>query len=87
MAGAPVTGSHLCLYGDSLDGDFWIDHDPDRPGPVVAAGRSGHGLEFAPVIGRIIADVLARRDNPFASRFRWRPPGPRAHERARHAGS
>jgi glycine/D-amino acid oxidase-like deaminating enzyme len=72
LAGAPVIGSRLCLYCDTFDGHFWIDHDPARAGLVVAAGDSGHAFKFAPILGALIADVVERRDNPWASTFRWR---------------
>jgi glycine/D-amino acid oxidase-like deaminating enzyme len=72
LAPAPIGAARLCLYCDTFDGDFWIDHDPDRPGLVVAAGDSGHGFKFAPILGPLIADVVERRPNPWASRFRWR---------------
>ena len=75
--------SRLCLYCDTFDGDFWIDHDPDRPGLVVAAGDSGHGFKFAPILGPLIADVVERRPNAWASRFRWRSRGADRREAAR----
>jgi glycine/D-amino acid oxidase-like deaminating enzyme len=81
---APVCGGRLCLYCDSFDGNFLVDHDPARPGLVVAAGGSGHGFKFAPVLGAIVADVAEGRDNRWAPRFRWRAPGRRATERARY---
>ena len=72
---APIVGRRLCLYSDSWDGDFLIDHDPERRGLVVATGGSGHGFKFAPSLGPIIADVVERRENPWAERFRWRARG------------
>jgi glycine/D-amino acid oxidase-like deaminating enzyme len=72
LASAPIVGTRLCLYCDTFDGDFWIDHDPRRTGLVVAAGDSGHGFKFAPVLGALIADVIEGRPNAHASRFRWR---------------
>ena len=72
LAGAPVTTRRLCLYCDTFDGDFWIDRDPDRPGLVVAAGDSGHGFKFAPILGAIIADIVEEKPNAFANRFAWR---------------
>jgi len=72
LADAAVVASRLCLYSDSFDGDFLIDHDPERPGLVVACGGSGHGFKFAPALGATIADVVERRPNPRAPRFRWR---------------
>ena len=72
LADAPVVETRLCLYCDTFDGDFWIDHDPDRPGLVVAAGDSGHGFKFAPVLGPLIADIVERKPNEWAGRFAWR---------------
>jgi sarcosine oxidase/L-pipecolate oxidase len=53
----------------------------------VAAGGSGHGFKFAPALGGIIADALERKENRFGARFRWRPAGPRKHEKARYVPS
>src|SRR3990172_4548732 len=86
LAEAPLIGSRLCLYCDTWDGNFWIDHDPDRPGLVVAAGGSGHAFKFAPILGRLIADVVERAPNPYASRFAWRARAERRTEDARFAG-
>ena len=72
LATAPIVGSRLCLYCDTFDGDFWIDHDPARRGLVVAAGDSGHGFKFAPILGPLIADVVEGRPNAWATQFRWR---------------
>jgi glycine/D-amino acid oxidase-like deaminating enzyme len=83
LADAPAAGSRLCVYCDTWDGDFWIDHDPVRPGLVVATGGSGHGFKFAPVLGSIIADVVERRPNAWAHRFRWRTREGRRTEDAR----
>jgi glycine/D-amino acid oxidase-like deaminating enzyme len=83
MADAPLIGSRLCLYCDSWDGNFYIDHDPERPGLVVAAGDSGHAFKFAPVLGRIVADVLEQKPNRYASRFAWRARGRLKNEEAR----
>jgi glycine/D-amino acid oxidase-like deaminating enzyme len=86
LAGAPLVASRTCLYCDSWDGNFYVDHDPDRPGLVVAAGDSGHGFKFAPVLGELIADVLERRPNRYAARFAWRELGPLSAEDARYTG-
>ncbi len=76
LADAPLAGSRLCLYSDSPDGHFWIDHDPERPGLLVAAGDSGHAFKFAPVLGALVADALERRDDAatraMLGRCRWR---------------
>ena len=84
--GARIVSTRLCLYCDTWDGNFLIDHDPDRPGLVVAAGGSGHGFKFAPILGRLIANVLEGNPDPASSRFAWRVPEGREWEQARHPG-
>jgi len=86
LAEAPIIGRRLCLYCDTWDGNFWIDRDPERDGLVVAAGGSGHGFKFAPLLGNIIADVIEERPNRFAHRFAWRAKGQLATEDARFSG-
>ena len=80
---APIVSTRICMYCDSWDGDFYIDHHPEKPGLMVAAGGSGHGFKFAPVLGGIIADVLEKRPNPYAHRWRWRVRGESKFEAAR----
>jgi glycine/D-amino acid oxidase-like deaminating enzyme len=72
LAEAPLHSSRVCLYCDTFDGAFWIDHDPAHPGLIVAAGDSGHAFKFTPVMGEIIADAVERKPNAWASRYRWR---------------
>jgi glycine/D-amino acid oxidase-like deaminating enzyme len=86
MADAPVVGNRLCLYCDSWDGNLWIDHDPERPGLVVAAGDSGHGFKFAPALGKVIADIVEHKPSPYAERFAWRARGELRAEDARFTG-
>ena len=74
LADAPVVSTRQCWYGDSCDGDYLIDHHPDRAGLVVLGGDSGHGFKFAPVLGDLIADVVERKPHRWAPRFRWRLP-------------
>ena len=83
LADAPLVASKTCLYCDAFDGDFWIGRDPDRPGLAVAAGDSGHGFKFAPVLGDVIADAIEEKRSPFTERFAWRMPSERKAEFAR----
>jgi glycine/D-amino acid oxidase-like deaminating enzyme len=69
---AEIVYTRRCLYSDTPDGHFWIDRHPQRIGLTVAAGDSGHGFNFAPVLGPLIADVVEGKSNDWASRFRWR---------------
>src|SRR6267142_502364 len=73
LQNAAIVATRICLYCDSLDGHFWIARDPERPRLVVAAGDSGHGFKFAPVLGALIADVVEGKRDPIQERFRWRP--------------
>lgn len=72
LADAPVAARRVCFYCDTPDGDFLIDHDPSRPGLVVATGGSGHAFKFTPILGEIVADVVEHRPGPEAARFAWR---------------
>ena len=73
LADAPIVYTRVCMYCDTHDGHFWIARDPEREGLVVAAGDSGHGFKFGPVLGEIIADAVEGKDNPLLKKFRWRP--------------
>jgi len=73
LTDAPIVYTRLCMYCDTHDGHFWIARDPEREGLVIAAGDSGHGFKFAPVLGEIIADAVEGKDNPLLDKFRWRP--------------
>jgi glycine/D-amino acid oxidase-like deaminating enzyme len=85
---AKIVQTRLCLYCDTLDENLWIDYHPERPGLVVAAGGSGHGFKFAPILGPLIADVVEYRRNLFKGKFRWRQLGANTagEEAARHHG-
>jgi glycine/D-amino acid oxidase-like deaminating enzyme len=86
LADAPVVYRRCCLYCDTLDEHLWIDQHPQREGLVVAAGGSGHGFKFAPVLGPLIADAVEGKENRWLERFRWRTlaPGTRGEEAARY---
>ncbi len=88
LAEAPVVYRRCCLYCDTLDEHLWIDHHPQREGLVVAAGGSGHGFKFAPVLGPLIADAVEGKENPWLERFRWRALAPetQGEEAARYHG-
>ena len=73
----PHVRSVVCMYTLTADEHFVIDHLPGADGRVVvAAGFSGHGFKFTPVVGEILADLalLGRSGLPIeflsAGRFR-----------------
>ena len=64
-----------CLYTNTPDFHFVLDHHPSHKNVVIGAGFSGHGFKFGPVLGEILADLALGRDPAFdlelfrASRF------------------
>jgi len=81
LASAPIARSRLCVYGDTLDGDFVIAPHPERSDLVVAGGGSGHAFKFAPELGRLIADAV---QGDVVPRFAWRTTAAGRGDAARH---
>jgi sarcosine oxidase len=46
-----------CLYTNTPDGNFIIDHHPEHPQVIVGGGFSGHGFKFCSLVGEILADL------------------------------
>jgi sarcosine oxidase len=46
-----------CLYSNTPDEHFLIARHPAHEAVTVAAGFSGHGFKFVPVVGEILADL------------------------------
>lgn len=86
LADAKVLFNRLCPYCDSWDGNLWLDHDPNRPGLFVAAGDSGHGFKFTPMLGKLIVDRLEHKPNLYSQKFAWRERGEIMTEDARYTG-
>jgi len=70
--GSDVDTLETCLYTNTPDEDFVLD----REGQVVVGSPcSGHGFKFAPLIGRILADLAMGADPPVnLGRFALRRP-------------
>ena len=64
MAGAHRSAS-VCLYTNTPDDHFLIDHHPACPDVVIASPCSGHGFKFAPAIGEVVADLVMDRSPRF----------------------
>jgi glycine/D-amino acid oxidase-like deaminating enzyme len=52
-----VTDHAVCMYTMSPDEMFIVDRHPMHANVVFAAGLSGHGFKFAPVIGRALSEM------------------------------
>jgi sarcosine oxidase len=62
-----------CLFTNSPDQHFLIDLLGAAPRVAVAAGFSGHGFKFAPVVGEILADLVTNGETRHdIERFRLR---------------
>ena len=48
----------MCMYSMSPDGHFIVDQHPNHPNVAFAAGLSGHGFKFTPVLGHRLVEML-----------------------------
>ncbi len=59
-ADGPVLHATTCMFTNSPDEHFIVDTWPVDRRVAIAAGFSGHGFKFCPVIGEIAADLATR---------------------------
>jgi sarcosine oxidase len=64
-AAGPFLRAAPCMYTHTPDEHFVIGPHPRRSNVVVAGGFSGHGYKFTPVVGEIVAALLAGDDPGF----------------------
>ncbi len=53
----PCREHAVCMYTMSPDEHFIVDRHPDHEQVAFAAGLSGHGFKFTPVLGAALADL------------------------------
>jgi sarcosine oxidase len=53
-----LLGSERCLYTMTATEEFVIDHWPGDSRMAFAAACSGHGFKFAPLTGRLLAELV-----------------------------
>ena len=74
LADGEVVRFKVCLYDMTENSDFVIDRDPENPDTIYGYGFSGHGFKFAPLIGKLLAELCLDRDLAFdLDRFSARP--------------
>jgi sarcosine oxidase len=56
-ADGPLLSIRPCMYTNSPDRQFILDHYPGLPNVTIACGFSGHGFKFATVIGQIMSEL------------------------------
>ena len=59
----------VCLYTLTPDQHFIVDTHPEWKNVAIAAGFSGHGFKFAPVIGESLADLTLDHRTSLPIRF------------------
>lgn len=57
--------SQVCLYTNTPDHHFVVDHLPGDQRVLVVSACSGHGFKFASVLGEVVADVVTRGRSAF----------------------
>jgi sarcosine oxidase len=68
-AAGNLAGVKACMYALTPDRHFAIGPDPDDKRVIFAAGFSGHGFKFAPVIGEILAQLTLEGETEHDIRF------------------
>jgi monomeric sarcosine oxidase len=58
LADAEVRETRVCVYNNTPDEDFIIDWQRGIENVLLVTGFSGHGFKFAPLVGRISAELL-----------------------------
>ena len=58
LRGAQLTGSEVCQYENSSNGDFLIYVHPQLENVLLLGGGSGHGFKHGPEVGRYAARRL-----------------------------
>jgi len=65
----PTLAIRICMYTNSPDGHFIIDHLPGHRDVTIACGFSGHGFKFASVVGEILADLVLDGQTKLPAQF------------------
>jgi sarcosine oxidase len=53
----PTMALRACMFTNTPDEHFILDHHPDHPQVVLASPCSGHGYKFCSVVGEVLADL------------------------------
>jgi sarcosine oxidase len=62
----------VCLYTNTADGHFLIDHHPMHQEVVIVSACSGHGFKFATAIGEMVAKLCLGQEPEGLALFRHR---------------
>ncbi|HEX9513970.1 MAG TPA: N-methyl-L-tryptophan oxidase [Puia sp.] len=54
---ALLNSSAVCMYTNTPDGDFIIDHHPEYNNILIASPCSGHGFKFSSLTGKLLSEL------------------------------
>ncbi|XP_050410352.2 peroxisomal sarcosine oxidase [Patella vulgata] len=54
-----------CIYTNSPDKHLFLDRHPKYENIIIAAGFSGHGFKLAPIVGKILSDLVQAKTPAF----------------------
>ena len=57
--------AETCLYTMTPDENFIVDAHPEHQNVTIAAGFSGHGFKFSPVMGELLAQLVIDGTSPY----------------------
>lgn len=84
-ASGPVIRTLTCMYTNTPDMHFVIDHHPAVPNVIIGCGFSGHGFKFVSAIGEALSDMaidgVSRVDLSYLSAQRFASVGSEHHSR------
>ena len=58
QADGPLLSLRVCMYTNSPDNHFIIDHHPRHDNVTIACGFSGHGFKFASALGETLSELV-----------------------------
>jgi len=65
LADGKVVKSKVCIYDMTGNSDFVLDSDPINSSIVYGYGFSGHGFKFAPLVGKLLAQLALDQESSF----------------------
>ncbi|KAM4699634.1 peroxisomal sarcosine oxidase [Discoglossus pictus] len=51
-----------CMYTNTPDENFILDHHPLHKNIIIGAGFSGHGFKLSPLVGKILSDLCTGKN-------------------------
>jgi len=60
-----ILQTEVCLYTNTPDFHFILDHHPEHPQIIITSPCSGHGFKFSSAIGEILCYLVQDKVSPF----------------------